>query len=215
MLFEEFIEKLKHQLKQPLPGEEAQLRMVPPRRLTMKEYYQLRDKNPIHSAVLICLYPHRESIYTVMMLRPSRQGVHSDQVSFPGGKFEDADQSLEQTALREAHEEIGIISSEVELLGTLSPVYIPLSNYLVQPFVGYIPNHPEFVRNEVEVIQIIETDCKIFLDDRIKGEYIFRSGAGVDIEAPFYKIDTHKIWGATAMMISELEAILREIYFVA
>ena len=198
---------------EPLPGENAQLRMVPPGRLTMKEYYALRETNPFRSAVLVCLYPFNQSVFTVMMLRPPKQGVHSDQVSFPGGRFEQADKSLEETALREANEEIGIDPSAVEVIGTLSPVYIPVSNYLVQPFLGLTPGHPVFSVNELEVTEVIEADCRRLLDNSIKGQQIFKSGSGSEIEAPFYQVETHKIRGATAMMLSELEMILREISF--
>src|SRR5436305_12169684 len=99
MDFESFTVQLKHLLMQPLPGEVAQLKMFPTRRLSYKEYYEQGVKNAKQSAVLICLYPHQESIYTVLTLRPSQFGIHSDQVSFPGGRFEEADESVEVTAL--------------------------------------------------------------------------------------------------------------------
>jgi 8-oxo-dGTP pyrophosphatase MutT (NUDIX family) len=213
MNFENFIQKLRARLAQPLPGEEAQFKMAPARRLTLKKYYELRNGDPMYSAVLVCLFPMKQSIFTVLMLRPpSELGAHSNQVSFPGGRFEESDVTLENTALREANEEIGMNQAEVQLLGRLSPLYIPVSNYLVQPIVGFVSQQPEFILNDLEVTRVLETDCKYFLDEGIKGESTFKSGIG-DIEAPFYKIHELKVWGATAMILSEFESILREIYF--
>ncbi|MFI5135961.1 MAG: NUDIX hydrolase [Chitinophagales bacterium] len=187
--------------------------MAPVGRLTIDQYRELRKNDPKQSAVLICMYPLNKSVYTALILRPPEQGVHSDQVSFPGGAFEDADQSLEQTALREVSEEIGIDPFTVELLGRLTPVYIPVSNYLVQPVVGFMMNQPKFNLNKSEVRRIIEADCGEFLNEVNKGKHFFKSGMGIEIEAPYYEIQQQKIWGATAMILSELEVILRELDF--
>ena len=213
MNFEGFIQNLNARLAQPLPGEEAQLRMAPARRLTLSEYYELRNHDPVQSAVLVCLYPALQSVFTVLMLRPSEQGVHSDQVSFPGGRFEENDVILENTALREAYEEIGIKQSEVHVLGRLSPLYIPVSNYLVQPIVGFTSQQPSFIPNHHEVIRVIELDCNYFLNGGVRGEFTFKSGTGIEIEAPFYEIQQLKVWGATAMILSEFESILQETFF--
>lgn len=212
MNFQLFIQKLKEQLNQPLPGEIAQLKMAPAQRLAFMEYFKAGLKNSTQSAVLVCLYPHLDSIYTVMMLRPSEQGAHSDQVSFPGGRFEDADGSLETTALREANEEVGIEPSSFEIIGKLTPVYIPVSNYLVHPFIAASLIRPEFSMNTIEVKQIIETEITPFLNDAIKGRGLFKSGLKIEIEAPFYEVQEYKIWGATAMILSELGAILQNLH---
>lgn len=211
MNFQLFIQKLKGQLKQPLPGEIAQLKMAPVARLAYMEYFKEGSINSNQSAILICLYPHLNSIYTVLMLRPSEQGAHSDQVSFPGGRFEEGDGSLEMTAVREAQEEVGIEPSSLEMIGKLTPVYIPVSNYLVHPFVAASLTRPEFSMNKKEVRQIIETEITPFLDNAIKHRGIFESGLRIEIEAPFYEVQEHKIWGATAMILSELEAILQNL----
>jgi 8-oxo-dGTP pyrophosphatase MutT (NUDIX family) len=212
MNFQLFIQKLKDKLKQPLPGEIAQLKMAPAARLGYMEYFNAGLKNSTQSAVLICLYPHLNSIYTVLMLRPSEQGAHSDQVSFPGGRFEDGDGSLETTALREAQEEVGIEPFSLEMIGKLTPVYIPISNYLVHPFIAASFTRPEFSMNKKEVKQIIETEITPFLNDATKSSGIFKSGGRFEIEAPFYDVQEHKIWGATAMILSELEHILQNLY---
>lgn len=211
MNFQLFIQNLKDQLKQPLPGEIAQLKMAPVQRLAYMEYFKAGLKDWNQSAVLVCLYPHLDSIYTVLMLRPSEQGAHSDQVSFPGGRFEEGDGSLEMTAIREAQEEVGIEPSSLEMIGKLTPVYIPVSNYLVHPFIAASFIRPNFSINRNEVKQIIETEITPFLDDSIKSRGIFESGLRIEIEAPFYEVQEHKIWGATAMILSELETILQNL----
>lgn len=207
-----FLQRLRHRLSQPLPGETAQFKMAPQRRLTMQEYYELGNKNPRQSAVLICLYPYQESIYTLLMLRPNEQGAHSGQVSFPGGRFETGDGDLQTTALREAEEEIGIEKSSVEIIGALTGLYIPVSNSFVQPYVGYLSGKPLLFKNDSEVKEIIEADTKFLFNPALKGNEVFKGLNKVTIEAPYYNILGHKVWGATAMMLSELEVILNELY---
>ena len=215
MNFQEFRSALKSRLNLPLPGEAIQLTMAPFSRLSMKEYYELGLKNPRKGAVLILFYPVEDAVHFVLMLRPSLQGVHSDQVSFPGGRFEESDGSLEKTALREAEEEIGISPSLVDILGRITPVYIPVSNYFVQPVIGATNVRPDFVLNHHEVIQIIETDALKIFDEKIRSRDLFKSGLGIDIPAPYYMIKDHKVWGATAMMLRELKEILAEIGFAS
>src|ERR1043165_7243496 len=136
MDFENFTKQLKNRMAHPLPGEMAQFKMAPAGRLNFKEYYEQGIKNAKQSAVLICLYPYQDSIYTVLTLRPFEFGIHSNQVSFPGGRFEEDDKNLQATALRETFEEIGVKSSQLNVIGELSPIYIPVSNYLVHPFIA-------------------------------------------------------------------------------
>lgn len=211
MKFEDFVDKLKVRLSMPLPGMEAQLRMAPPKRLPTDVYLKMKDVNPKRSAVLVCFYPKQESVYTVLMQRPNEQGYHSSQVSFPGGKVEKGDVNFEQTALREAYEEVGINPAEIEVIGHLSAVYIPVSNFLVHPVVAVAPTAPDFRMNITEVQEIIETDCSVFLNPQIKSTAVFLSSGGLSVEAPFYHINRFRIWGATAMMISELEEVIRDI----
>lgn len=211
MNFSEFVQKLRVRLTKPLPGMEAQIRMAPPKRLPVEEYLKMKNFNPRKSAVLICFYPRKSSIYTVLMLRPDEMGHHSNQVSFPGGRVEENDQGYDATALREAWEEVGLGPSGIEVIGNLSAVYIPVSNFLVHPVVAVMPLPPEFRINRAEVLEIIETDCTVILDPGIKANAVFKSSGGLRIEAPYYQIKQHKIWGATAMILSELEVIFREI----
>lgn len=212
MNFDTFTRQLSQRISGELPGIEAQLRMAPPKRLSVEEYMRMKDLNPKHSAVLVCLYPNLDSLYTVMMLRPEELGFHGKQVSFPGGSFEEADHTLEQTALREAAEEIGIPEESVQVIGRLTPVYIPVSNYLVQPVLGLALSRPDFLLNRKEVHSLVESDCRSLFAPGQKGSFIFQTNMGEDIAAPYYESGSHKIWGATAMILSELEALLQDIF---
>lgn len=128
---------------------------------------------------------------------------HASQISFPGGG-QDAGETLQQTALRETHEEIGIVASRIEVLGQLNPVYIPPSDFVVTPFVGWHPGKPSFVRCEHEVEQIIEVPLVHLLEPTtlVFGDIVGSNGES--LKAPYYQIAQHKVWGATAIMLGEL-----------
>jgi 8-oxo-dGTP pyrophosphatase MutT (NUDIX family) len=210
MVFPEFINKLKFELSRPLPGKQAQLRMTSNRRLReMMEFHQL--DNAIKSSVLILLYPGKENAQPdfVVTLRPIYNGIHSGQISLPGGQFEFSDETLMQTALRETHEEIGIDPAGITIIGPLTELYIPPSNYIVQPFVGFINAYPEFHPRHEEVKQIIEIQVTQLLDDKnvMEKEINVR---GVQVLAPSFVINGTIIWGATAMILNEFKEILKE-----
>ena len=210
LIFSEFIEKLKQQLAQSLPGEAAQYKMASAQRKLPLRDYLAAAKKPMDSAVLVLLYPVNAKIYTVLMLRPQEQGVHSGQVSFPGGKYEETDGTFMNTALREAGEEMGIIKEQVIIVGELSPLYIPPSNFLVHPFVGYMTEKPVIQPSKDEVKQVIEANIELLLDDTLKDRKIIEV-RGYKIDTPFYNIYGNVVWGATAMILSELEDLLRRI----
>jgi 8-oxo-dGTP pyrophosphatase MutT (NUDIX family) len=210
VLFNEFIANLKQQLLLPLPGEAAQYKMASPRRQSIKEYLQIA-KDPKHGGVLILLYPVGDKVYTLLMLRPEEQGVHSGQVSFPGGKYEKEDSNYKATALREAGEEFGLMPDKIEIIGELSPLYIPPSNFLVHPFVGFTNEKPVITPSKAEVKQVIEMNIQSLLDDNLKQRKIIEV-RGYSIDAPYYNIQGNVVWGATAMILSEFEEILRRIW---
>jgi len=145
------------------------------------------------------------------MRRPDYSGIHSRQISLPGGKFEKTDRDLVETAIREAKEEVGIEPSAVNIIGTLTPLYIPPSNYIVTPVAGWSEHRPEFIRDPREVEEIIEISLADFLDDRnIKTKRI-KLFLGLSTNLPCYYIGGNIIWGATAMMLSEFRTILKEV----
>jgi len=198
-------ERLREELKKDLPGTEAQYKMAPGLRLRIKPNTFLKK-----AAVLILLYPNGDSLSTVFIRRPKYVGMHSGQISLPGGKMEQNDFDLAATALRETKEEIGINCNDVEILGKLSQLFIPVSNMLVFPVIGYIAYKPVFYPQQGEVVELIETPVKEFLrpgviQDKIK---IIRFTRAI---VPFYNIHGHHIWGATAMIISEFTELLQRI----
>jgi 8-oxo-dGTP pyrophosphatase MutT (NUDIX family) len=202
-----FIEQLKVKLNEPLPGQEAQFLMVPGEIAQLKKSYtSYLTQDPKKSAVLILLYPLENGISTVLIERAVYVGVHSGQIAFPGGKAEETDPDLKYTALRETYEEIGIPIEKVEVLGNLTDVYINPSNYLVTPFIGYYSGSPDFILNEREVQKIITIDI---LDpvSLVKSEKKITHSNGLSIHTPFYNVNGFTIWGATAMIMSELIAL--------
>ena len=156
---------------------------------------------PIKAAVLVLMYPRNGQICIVLIKRNEYDGPHSAQVSFPGGAWEKGDGSMGNTAIRETREELGIVD-EIEILGALTQLHIPVSNFLVSPFVGCTERAPEFFPDQSEVQYIIEASLKDLADPALRdSELLYRQGQS--IEVPFYRIGKEKIWGATAMMLSE------------
>jgi len=186
----------KEMLQKALPGEAAQLLMAPTFRGDLPD-----QGKAVRAAVLILLYPVGHEIQLVFMKRNEYDGPHSGQVSFPGGAWETEDLSLEQTAIRETREEIGV-AGDIEILGALTPLHIPVSNFMVSPFVGWIDETPEFLPDRSEVQYVIEVSLRELLDPAMRdSETLYHHGRPV--EAPFYRVGLDKIWGATAMILSE------------
>ena len=207
---EVFLQKLQSQLQAPLPGHAAQLMMAPQQRLPPEQWEEYIDRARL-GAVLILFYPHRESIRTVFIQRPTYDGVHSGQVAFPGGGKEEADADIVTTALREANEEIGIESSDVRVLGALTQLYIPPSNFLITPVVGWAAERPHFQINEMEVVEIIEPSVDELLEKKAVNKKDIEVRGGVITNTPCFIIQERVVWGATAMMVSELNEILRKV----
>jgi 8-oxo-dGTP pyrophosphatase MutT (NUDIX family) len=204
-----FVYKLQEQLKLPLPGKVAQLRMASTGR-NMEPGFSYDTSTAIQSGVLIHIYPVSGRLHTVLILRTAYDGVHSGQVAFPGGRLERSDNSLIHAALREAEEEVNIRANEVVVLGTLSELYIPPSNYLVLPVISYAHDRPDLKPDPVEVAQIIEEDIS-FLFDPLKLKSKVLHIRGFTIEAPYFDVQGHTVWGATAMILSELKEVMLSI----
>ncbi len=191
-----FSNRLRQALTRPLPGEEGQMGMAPEFR--GEEIY---SGDPKPAAVLILLFPHEENIGVVFIKRNEYNGPHSAQVSFPGGARETDDESLEKTALRETFEELGI-KGKIQILGSMSPLHIPVSNFLVTPFVGWMDEHPVYQPDPTEVQYVIESSLSVLLNpDNIRSGKWKQNKRSID--APYYGVGEEKIWGATAMMLCE------------
>lgn len=206
-MFEEFKEKLRTELSNELPGESAHSMMIPTVRddnLTMPA----NQPPPTKSAVLILFYEDNGIIKFPLIQRPTYNGAHSAQVSFPGGKSEKSDSNLQYTALREAEEEIGIDAGNVEVIGNLSDLFIWVSNYMVTPVIAFTHQKPKFVKDDLEVDEIIETDLSDILNPEKRKEGTILVREKYKIQTPYFDIDDRIVWGATAMMLSELSVVI-------
>lgn len=199
MKFSEYYQRMENLLAAQLPGESARYKMAPPER----EEYMGHNNQTRHAGVLILLYQKEQFFYTVLIKRTLYNGEHSGQISLPGGKYEYHDDDLITTALRETKEEIGISPTNIQVIGTLTPLYIPVSNHYVQPVVGVLNSEPVFRRNEKEVQEIFNINIESLMDPKcmIQNEYIHENSRR--IKAPFYRYKKLKIWGATAMILAE------------
>lgn len=206
--FNIFIEKLKTRLSEPLPGIIAHNTMASESRLNLK--MPSPNERTRESAILILFYPSENQIFMPLILRPQYDGIHGGQMAFPGGRFEKEDESLIRTALREAQEEIGVRVSDVKVLGELTKLYIPPSNFYVQPVVGYMSRKPDFYPDPREVDMVIEISLNEIKNPIIIGRKTLFV-RGVEIETPFYNIKETTVWGATAMMISELLTVIESL----
>lgn len=162
------------------------------------------------SAVLILLYERDSKPYIVFTQRAVYKGVHSGQISFPGGRKDDTDTSFEYTALRETQEEIGVNSNDISIVGTLTHLYIPVSNYLVFPYVGILNTEPNFVKEEKEVDKILEIALDDLTNERNVVEKIIQiRDRNIQYRTPAYHINENDIWGATAMILCEFLEVLK------
>lgn len=160
------------------------------------------------AAVLILLYPDNGSICTVFIQRPEYDGVHSGQISFPGGSAEQTDNNIIDTALREAREEVGADPSGISVISTLTPLFIPVSNMLVTPVVGWAEKRPDFKCQDEEVVFLIESELRKLLDPSIvKSKLLEVRGELLDVK--YFDYEGYIIWGATAMMLNELLTIIK------
>jgi 8-oxo-dGTP pyrophosphatase MutT (NUDIX family) len=209
-MFLEFIDRLSTEIKSGLPGWEVQVRMISGR--PKVDLDEARKRNAKQSSVLVWLYPKDKEIYTRLILRTEYKGVHSAQVAFPGGTKEETDIDLWHTALREAKEEVGLPPEQIKYVGELSPVYIPPSNFWVQPYIGMSEEVFPPVINTSEVQKTIDINIKLLLDPSIKEEKTIVRSDSIGIKTPYYNIQGHTVWGATAMMLSEFEELIRRVY---
>lgn len=194
----------------PLPGLASQLKMSPPFRLEMIEQQKEAMKTSKKAAVTVLFYPDEGQVTKlILILRKTYKGVHSAQVGFPGGRREEVDESLMHAALRETFEEIGIPVEDIKVLKAMSELYIPPSNFTVYPFLGIIHKMPKFVKQEDEVEDIIEILLTDFMDDGNITSVKVMTSMEMEIEVPAFLLNGHIVWGATAMMLSELKDLLK------
>jgi 8-oxo-dGTP pyrophosphatase MutT (NUDIX family) len=201
-------DRLRDRLRQPLPGLEAQLRMAPKPRAWPDDGATLRP-----AAALLLIYPRDDGWYLPLTVRGSGLRHHTGQVSFPGGRLEHPGESIEDAALREAHEEIGVIPSDVDVLGRLTPLPIAVSRHLLHPVVGTTSRPPVFAPAADEVARLIELPIGRLLEaDVVAWEERVRSQPPLGrVRVPYFAIDGARVWGATAMVLAEFIALLDDI----
>ena len=212
MNFEFFSKNIPKILKEELPSISAQTKMAPNDRVAILNDRNYQDNNPRKAAIMMLFYPKNTVTHLVLIVKNSYPGVHSSQIAFPGGKVENFDVNLEETALRETHEEIGIPPNKIKVIRPFTEIYIPPSNFLVYPFLAYSNHELDFTLQKEEVAAIIELPITKFMDDSIIVSMLMNTSYSKNIEVPCFKVDDHYIWGATAMMMSELKEMLKKVF---
>ncbi len=203
------LQLLRERLKAPLPGHGDFLELSGYQRPDIDAVLR-QQPPPKESAVLITLVPSNGEWQTLLMLRPEYDGVHSGQIGFPGGHREPFDSDLRETALREFREEMGASTTGMEVLGELSRVYIPPSRALVTPVLAYVPQLPELRPDASEVAAVIRTPVAHLLrNDILKRGSRYIAILKRELEVPYWDVQGHMVWGATALMIAELRQLLR------
>jgi len=204
-------QELKNKLSNPLLGTSSHIKMVPQHRI--QDFINDKDNtlNAQKSAVLILFFHENDTLKMIVIRRSHYVGIHSGQIAFPGGRYEEEDENVMTTALREIHEEIGIPEDKIEILGRLSDIYVPPSNFLISVFVGYLTERPQYKIEKREVDEVIEIPFENFFKPDVRKEkdfYVNSLKAGSN--APYFDVTNAEIWGASAMVISELLDVLRQ-----
>lgn len=213
MQFNEFVKRIPKLSNLELLGQEAHYLMAPTERINAINELDIEKRNPRWAGVMALFYPNAVTSETmlILILRKTYKGVHSNQVGFPGGKAEAFDNSLEETALRETEEEIGVDRKTIEVVKKLTKIYIPPSNFWVQPFIGITRETPVFIKEEAEVEALIEVPLTEFLLDKSVISQTIDTSYGKMLDVPAFLLNSNVVWGATAMMLSEVKWALKQL----
>lgn len=212
MNFHDFEKRIVKVTKMELPGETVQYRMAPMERLHELKRVAKNQNNAKRAGVMSLFYPSENlETHLILILRKSYKGVHSAQVGFPGGKVEKEDNSMQDTALRETEEEVGVPREKIAVLKELTEIYIPPSNYFVQPYLGITSKMPKFIPQEDEVEALIEVNLKDFLNDKSITSQIITTSYATNLKVPAFKLNGYIVWGATAMMLNEVRELLKKV----
>ncbi|WP_026755825.1 CoA pyrophosphatase [Sediminibacter sp. Hel_I_10] len=213
MDFTTFKETISKIINLELLGESSQFKMSPPFRKELIDENRAAMKTAKRAGVMALFYPnYNHETHLILILRKTYKGVHSAQVGFPGGKFESSDPSLEYTALRETEEEIGVPVQDISVIKAMSPLYIPPSNFTVAPFIGITQATPKFVKQDSEVEELIEVKLSDFLNENSTTEVSVMTSMKKELNVPAFKLNGYTVWGATAMMLSEVKDLLKMVF---
>lgn len=209
MQFGDFLTLMPKVTNMQLPGQHAHHKMAPLSRITELKELDISSRNPKRAAVLSLFYPDVQNATKLLLIhRKDYKGVHGNQVGFPGGKMEVGDESLLHTALRETEEEVGVPAESIEVLKELTELYIPPSNFLVKPYLGITKRQPAFLKQESEVEAIIEVTLTEYLNDAAIFSQKLTTSYAIAIDVPAFRLNGFTVWGATAMILSELKEML-------
>ena len=200
-----------------LNSKTSQIKLAPSFR---KEFIKLNSNKLLNSkkaAVIAALYEDDNKVRLILILRNTYNGVHSNQIGFPGGSVEDYDKTLFDTAIRETYEEIGVRVQKNELIRELHEIYIPPSNFNVYPFLVILNHPPSFVKDDKEVKEVITIDLESLLNCKITQTQIpipaklNELNIQNDVKVPAFKLAGYNVWGATAMMLSEIRDLINDV----
>jgi len=209
-IFSQQVAKIKNL---PLPGVASHYKMAPEVRVKELKAGMKVDRNPKKAGVMALFYPDDDyRTHFLLIHRKSYPGVHSDQISFPGGKVEKGDPDLMATALRETHEEVGVPPQDVLVIREMTEVYIPPSNFIVQPYLGLYKKEFPFVPQEAEVAAVVEVSLDDFMSDSNITTQLLSTSYARNIEVPAFSLNGHVVWGATAMMMSEIREMFKRVF---
>ena len=212
MNFDTFLKSISKIEHIPLPGQASQVKMSPSYRIQLVEQQKEIIKDARKAGVMALFYPDlKQQTRLILILRKTYSGVHSAQIGFPGGKLEMQDPTLEYAALRETFEEVGVPIESMTVLKAMTSVYIPPSNFMVYPFLGITLQTPQFLKQDDEVEDLIEVTLDDFLADANVGSQMLMTSLEKEVEVPVFKLNGHTVWGATAMMLSEIKDLLKKV----
>lgn len=208
MKFDAFSKAIKGIENLQLPGQASQFKMSPPYREHLVKLQADKIQNARQAAVMALFYPDlNNETHIILILRKTYKGVHSAQIGFPGGKLE-AGETKEEAAIRETEEEVGVKQEDMKVLKQLTQIYIPPSNFYVQPFIGICQNTPIFTKQDDEVEDLLEVHLNDFLNEAHVVTKTVSTAYDVSVDVPAFKLNGHSVWGATAMMLSEVKDLL-------
>ena len=209
MEFLKFKKKLANQIGQNVSNSDAQQLMSPFKNGNRNVLLEM-NKTPRMGGVMLLVYNKDQKAHFTLIRRPEYDGVHSGQIALPGGQMDKEDNDIQDTALRETFEEVGVFASKIQVLGQISQVYIPPSKFLVTPFIGIMDEYPSFIKDDYEVAEVLEVPISLLFDDSIiKSGPVNVGKEGYTMKVPYFDIFGHKVWGATAIMLSEFKAIMK------
>ncbi|OIP81190.1 MAG: hypothetical protein AUK44_10520 [Porphyromonadaceae bacterium CG2_30_38_12] len=203
-------EIIAQKLAEKLPGKISHQRMASVSRSVELQQAAEAEAYAKKSAVMLLLFQENDEWKVIFIRRSFYVGIHAGQIAFPGGRYEDFDLDLAHTALREINEEIGIAADKIEILGRLTDMFVPASNFVITIFVGYLSQKPNYKLDEREVADVFEISLANFFDDAIIHEKDFLvPSAQTAVRAPYYQVGGIELWGASAMVMTEFLDILK------